>query len=180
MTACWKRIFLGTGVGRKAFDKKAPSPYHFFMQCLFPSCVLLFAAAPLVCAGQEQANYDKLLQALTTEVTILHGITDEASAGASLKQLEGHLRGMAQLRRTTDETALWRYIDNTPDIKAPLVEQIELLFVELQRIEKARFFRCVRLYQLLRAQVTPASSPASRRPLPSAAKAPAGKPTPHP
>ena len=150
------------------------------MQCLFPSCVLLIAGAPLVCAGQEQEDYDKLLHAITTEVTILHGITDEASAASSVEHLESHLLLMAQLRKSTDETALWRYIDNTPGIKAPLIEQLEFLFVELQRIEKAEFFHCERLQQLLRVQVTPASSPEPSRPLLSAAEAPAGMLTLHP
>lgn len=137
------------------------------------------AALPALSAPAEQAVCDRLAAGLRDEVQLLSGITDNASADAAAQPLARVLADLAALNAQVDEKELWLYIDNTPGIKQPLLEEIERLFVQLQRLEKAEFFHSRELSRLLTPIVTPRADKKTRR-TPSAEEAPADEPAQHP
>lgn len=108
-------------------------------------------------AQDEPALYEQILNGLREEVRLLRSICDEASAQAAAAPLAQVVHRLAALNDGADENALWRYIDNTPNLKKPLIEEIEQLFVHLQRLENAQFYRHAALEELLRPMITPAS-----------------------
>lgn len=119
----------------------------------------LLLCTPAICADSapEQDTYRKLCDGLREEVRLLSGIRDEATAQAAVEPLSRVIRELAALNDTADERELWRYIDNTPDIKQVLTEQIELLFVQYQRLEAAECYHCAPLQELLASALNPAA-----------------------
>lgn len=118
---------------------------------------LLSVAPAIVCATPEDEAYNRLAAGLKAEVRLLTGITDAATAAAAVEPLQQLLHELAELNAQTNEKELWRYIDNTPNLKQPLVEEVERLFVQLQRLEQAECFGCAPLQQLLAPIFKPAS-----------------------
>lgn len=118
---------------------------------------LMLSLPGLLCAQTEQDVYGQLAEGLRQEVQLLSGISDAGSAQAALPALEQVIRTLAALNEQMDEKQLWRYIDNTPGLKQPLIEEIERLFVQLQRLEKAQFFGSEELHDLLRPMLSSAS-----------------------
>lgn len=119
---------------------------------------LIISAPGILCAQMtEQEAYDKLGAYLRSEATLLASIEDEASANAALPELKRVMDELKSLNTQIDEQQLWSYIENTPDIKQPLIETVERLFVELQRLEKAKFYSVQPLMKQLRPMLTPAS-----------------------
>lgn len=86
---------------------------------------------------------------------MLSGIADEATARAALPDLEQTLVELRALHEQVDSEQLWRYIENTPGIKQPLLEDAERLLVELQRLEMAQCYGVEQLRALLSPMLTP-------------------------
>ena len=113
----------------------------------------------MVCAqSAEHSAYEKLATALHREVELLSNITDASSAKAALPELRRVVEELKALRTQTDSEQLWRYIENTPGIKQPLLDDAERLLVELQRLESAKCYAVQPLYNLLRPMLTPAAA----------------------
>ncbi len=104
----------------------------------------------------QQKAYERLKTGLEKEVALLEKINDHSSAQSNTEPLRRLLADFAAQRRSCNEEDLWRYIDNTPDMKQPLVEQIELLFLQLQRIRQANYYGNAILQRLLATQIFPA------------------------
>ena len=127
----------------------------------------------------EAEAYAQLAAGLRREVQLLSSITNADSAAAAVEPLSKLLQEFAKLNSDVDEKELWLYIDNTPDLKQPLIEEIERLFVQLQRLEIAKFYNCAPLKKLLAPIITPPADTKPRR-SPSAAAGPGGAPAQHP
>ena len=119
----------------------------------------LIISAPSIVYAQptEQEAYRQLTTALHRQVELMSGITAEESARAALPELKRVMTELKELERQVNSEQLWRYIENTPDIKQPLMEDAERLLVELQRLEESRFFSVKELRELLRPLLTPAA-----------------------
>lgn len=117
----------------------------------------LIISAPCVAYAQstEQEVCQRLASALHREVSLLSGIADEATARAALPDLEQTLSELRALHEQVDSEQLWRYIENTPGIKQPLLEDAERLLVELQRLEMAQCYGVKQLRALLSPMLTP-------------------------
>lgn len=119
---------------------------------------LFFSIPAALCADMtEHEAYTQIAEGLRAEVRLLTSIVDAASAQETLPQLSRVIAELAALNSRVDERELWRYIDNTSGLKQPLIEETELLFVQLKRLEQARFFGNARLGKLLRPMLSPAS-----------------------
>ena len=119
---------------------------------------LIISAPGILCAeSAEQAIYQKLVTGLHEEVRVLSSMVDEASAKKELPALQKIIAELKALNEQADEQKLWSYIENTPEVKQPLLDEVELLFLELQRIEKQKCFRVKPLEALLRPMLIPAS-----------------------
>lgn len=143
--------------------------------------MLLLSIPAALCAElTEQDAYARLAAGLKEEVQVLAGITDATSAAAAVPTLSSVLQKLAALNEQVNEKELWLYIDNTPDLKQPLVEEVEKLFVQLQRLEEAHCYACKPLQSLLAPILkAPADKPQPRR-SPSAGASPANGPAQHP
>lgn len=119
----------------------------------------LIISAPGIAYAQqaEQSAYEKLAQGLHEEVQILSRICSAETAHEKLPALKQAVAALKSLQQETDSQQLWRYIENTQGLKEPLINAVELLFIELQRLEKARFYGVKELAQLLRPMLIPAS-----------------------
>lgn len=126
-----------------------------------PTCYLsaLCFSVPALLAAEvsEQEAYRCLQEGLRAEVQLLAGVLDAASAQAAVEPLSRVISELAALNSRVDERELWRYIDNTPNLKQALIEDTENLFVQLQRLEKAQCFHCSALQDLLAPMLSPAS-----------------------
>lgn len=119
---------------------------------------LVFCLQPaLFAAVTEQDAYARISEGLREEVRLLTGVTDAESARAAVEPLRRTMHTLAALNDEVDERELWRYIDNTPNLKQPLIEEMERLFVQLQRLEKAECYHCEPLQELLAPLLSPAS-----------------------
>ena len=119
---------------------------------------LIISVPGILCAQTtEQEAYQKLADALHRQVCLLSSITNESAAQAALPELKEIMAELSALNQQVDSEQLWRYIENTPDIKQPILEDAEQLLVELQRLESNRFFSVGALRDLLRPLLTPAS-----------------------
>lgn len=106
----------------------------------------------------EEQAYHKLADGLHREVLLLERIIDAESAQSTLPALKQVLSELKALNDQVDTDQLWRYLENTPNVKQPLINDTESLFVELQRLAKAQFFSVKPLAELLRPMLTPAAS----------------------
>lgn len=105
----------------------------------------------------EQEVYHKLASALHREVNLLASIVDKDTAQAALPELRQVVAELKSLHEQVNSEQLWRFIENTPDVKQPILEDAERLLVELQRLETARCYAVRPLYALLRPMFIPAS-----------------------
>ncbi len=62
------------------------------------------------------------------------------------------------MKSESSRAELWRYIDNTPHLKGALIELVQKIALEYQRLEKASFFSSDELRILLAPQLTPDAS----------------------
>ena len=93
-----------------------------------------------------------LEEALCEETTLLARVVDKASAEALVPELRDCLERLAAMRGT-DEPALWSYIDNTPDAKTRMVDVMERLARQFNRLEREGFFDCAELADALAPQL---------------------------
>lgn len=111
---------------------------------------------------ETQRAYEQLAKALEDEVRLLSGIRDAATCQQAIEPLKKLLEGMKAQRKGIDEEVLWRYIDNTPNLKQPLINTLEFLFLQLQRLHQKKYFGSAELQRLLRVQLKPASGKPAR------------------
>lgn len=105
----------------------------------------------------EQDAYQKLEAGLREEVRLLGSIVDASTAKATLPALKKTMEELQSLNTQIDEQQLWRYIENTPAVKQPLIDHVERLFLELQRLEKNRCYSYKPLESLLKPMLIPAA-----------------------
>ena len=74
--------------------------------------------------------------------------------------LQANFDKLQGLNGRVDTTAMWRHIENTPELKSELVLTIQLISIEFCRIEEAQFYGC----EELRALLAPLLIPAAARP----------------
>lgn len=115
-----------------------------------------------VAAAEAPASdaYLRLRQGLEREVAILSGIQDAGTARAALPALRQNHAELSALKGEVAPAELWRYIDNTPHRKGPLVGLLQQMTQEFQRLEKEAFFSCEELRLLLAPQLNPSATPA--------------------
>ena len=124
---------------------------------LYLTALIISVPTALHAQLAEDAAYRQLAAGLQQEVQLLASVVDKASAEAALQPLARVMAELKGLNSEVNERDLWRYIENTPDLKQPLIEVTEQLFVELQRLEKARFFQHNGLKKLLAPMLNPAA-----------------------
>ncbi len=119
-------------------------------------CTAMWGAAALVAQADEvETAYAKLKSGLEEEVTILTTITDANSAKEALPRLRTVLTDLSTPQPGVSEKELWYYIDNTTDLKLPLIELIQKLSVQLFRLQNAKFFNYYELNETLMPQTRP-------------------------
>ena len=110
-------------------------------------------------AGGEQLICEQLEKSLREQLQVLRSMTDGKTAQASLPTLDQVLNKLRTLKAKTNDAELWRYIDNTPRVKQPLITILEDTMVQLQRIEQANFFGNNELRRRLAPMVRSAPPP---------------------
>lgn len=94
--------------------------------------------------------------ALAEQVKLLSGVTDAPSAAAVLPGLKRNMAALSALQGKVSDAELWLHIDNHPDLKQQLIEQLQMLSVELSRLRKAKYFADRALWAALAPYFTPA------------------------
>lgn len=117
---------------------------------------LLTCVAEAVVPASEV--YPRLRQGLEQEVALLSSVKNAATAQSTLSALREHHARLTAMKSECPRAELWRYIDNTPHLKGALIELVQKIALEYQRLEKASFFSCDELRTLLAPQLTPAAS----------------------
>ncbi len=119
-------------------------------------CAALWGAATLVAQAQSvEEAYAKLKSGLEEELQILTSITNTDEAKAAVPQLRTTLSALATPVPGVSDKELWYYIDNTTDHKLPLIELLQKLSVQFQRIQKAKYFGCYDLNETLMPHMRP-------------------------
>ncbi len=110
-------------------------------------------------AGGEQLICEQLEKGLREQLQVLRSMTDGTTVQTSLPALDHVLNKLRTLKAKTNDAELWRYIDNTPGVKQPLITILEDTMVQLQRIEQANFFENNELRRRLTPMVRSAPTP---------------------
>lgn len=121
-------------------------------------CKLSALACAVACAAQaeqEEEAYSRLCSGLAEQVSALSGVSDGASASAVVPELRRCLSALAVLQKETEAPTLWHYIDNTPGKKQALVELLQRLCLQFNRLEEAGFYGNAELESLLSQQLNP-------------------------
>lgn len=121
---------------------------RIFLSLLFCSCTALVARA-----GDPEAACRTLTERLQAELQVLNTVQNAATAEQALPALESALAELAQQPTAATEAELWRYIDNTPERKNRIIEQLQQLALIFNRLEKEKFYGNARLRSLLRPQL---------------------------
>jgi len=127
----------------------------FLSLCGACGCLLTCVAEAAVPASEV---YPRLRQALEQEVTLLSGVKNAETATSTLPALREHHARLTAMKSECPPAELWRYIDNTPHLKGALIELVQKIALEYQRLEKASYFSCDELRTLLAPQLTPDAS----------------------
>lgn len=121
-------------------------------------------AACVATANDAASMCARLDAGLQAQLRILDSIQDASSASAHVAELAAnfaHLKALSESMDVDDAhcktTELWRYIDSTPDVKPRLVGYVQQISIRFERIEKAEFYGCAELKELLAPLLTPAS-----------------------
>ncbi|MBQ4635739.1 MAG: hypothetical protein IJB64_04815 [Akkermansia sp.] len=130
------------------------------MKQVFSFLVLSSSVACVAAADDVQSICAALNAGLTEQLGILKGMTDTASCAAAVPALQANFDKLQGLNGRVDTTAMWRHIENTPELKSELVLTIQLISIEFCRIEEAQFYGC----EELRALLAPLLIPAAARP----------------
>ncbi|MBQ9095809.1 MAG: hypothetical protein IJY53_05690 [Akkermansia sp.] len=130
------------------------------MKQVFSFLVLSSSVACVAAADDVQSICAALNAGLTEQLGILKGMTDTTSSAAAVPALQANFDKLQGLNGRVDTTAMWRHIENTPELKSELVLTIQLISIEFCRIEEAQFYGC----EELRALLAPLLIPAAARP----------------
>ena len=114
------------------------------------ACACLCAVAAAAETPQQACR--ALEVALCEETALLARMVDKASAEALVPELRDCLAKLAAMRGA-GEGALWRYINNTPDAKTRMVDVMERLARQFNRLEREGFFDCPELADALAPQL---------------------------
>lgn len=125
------------------------------MKQAFILLALSGAAACVAVADDVQSVSTALDAGLEEQLAILTGVKDAASASAAVTPLSANLAQLKALNDRVDATALWRYIENTPEVKQRLLQHLYLISIEFQRIQQAQFFAVAELKALLEPLLIP-------------------------
>lgn len=121
------------------------------MKCAYTVMALFAGVACVAQAATEEEVCARLLAGLEEQVELLSSVNDPAGAESVIAPLRENMAALSALNGQVAESRLWLYIDNSQEIKLPLMEQLQLLSVQLQRLAKAGFFGS----RELKAQLAP-------------------------
>lgn len=127
------------------------------MRIVQPLFSLSISVSCIALADTEHEVYLKLAEGLQRQVQLLGSIVDAATAQDAIEPLERVVAELAALNKAMSERQLWNYLENTPDIKQPLLDTIEQLFLELRRLESEGCFGNKKLQGILAPMLTPAA-----------------------
>ncbi len=118
---------------------------------LFP---LLVASTVVYAADVDPmaSAYEALYSALEQETLALESIQTATDAAGAVDQLRAALQAQQALL-STDESALWQYIDNTEGRKQALVDLLERLALQFCRLEMQQYYGSDELKTLLSPQI---------------------------
>ena len=133
---------------------------------MYKTLASLFIASSVLYAAEAEpmaAVCDRLVAALEQEAEALEALTEGGDVSAPLAKVRESLAAQQELL-AVDAGLLWQYIDNTEGVKQPIIDVLQRLALQFDRVEKARFFGSAELRKLLGPQVlaTPATERANR------------------
>lgn len=133
---------------------------------MYKTLASLFIASSVLYAAEAEpmaAVCDRLVAALEQEAEALESITEAGDISAPLAKVRESLAAQQELF-AVDAGLLWQYIDNTEGVKQPIIDVLQRLALQFDRVEKAKFFGSAELRELLGPQVlaTPATERANR------------------
>ena len=117
---------------------------------------LFGVTACVVQAAGEDDLCEKLADGLAAQAELLSDVTDAASAAAVLPKLRENIASLSALNGAVPDEVLWRYIENTPDVKLELIECVQKISTQYSRLAAVGFFTCDELKALLIESVIPA------------------------
>lgn len=110
------------------------------MKCAYTVLALFAGVACVAQAVTEEEVCAQLQAGLEKQVELLSSVQDAASAKAVLAPLRENMAALAALNGQVSEDRLWLFIDNSQDIKLQLMEQLQLLSVQLDRLTRSDCF----------------------------------------
>ncbi len=116
-------------------------------------CIATVLCCATVCVAQaatEEEVCSQLESRLAEQVELLSGVTDASTAAAAVNPLKENLAQLAALNDVISSDQLWSFIDNNLEVKLGLIEQLQLLSVQYFRLQRARFYSCGALWQVLK------------------------------
>lgn len=146
------------GRGNQSFRltlQALPSKIQAMKQAFF-LFALSGAAVCVAVADDVQSVCSAVDAGLAEQLAILSGVKDASSAAAAVAPLTANLEALQALNDKVDTTAMWRHIENTPELKQKLVLCIQKISIEYFRIEEAQFYACDEFKSLLAPLITPA------------------------
>lgn len=126
-------------------------------QFLFLSGICVAAACGVHAAESAESLCATLSSGLTAQRDVLAGVQDSFTASAAVSALQDNFRFLNALHEHTDTNELWRYIENHPQEKQRLVSCLQQITIHLMRIEKADYYGCAPLRELLFPMLNPAA-----------------------
>ena len=115
----------------------------------------LIVAAPIVCAADHDALAEagvRLQAALEKEVLALESIQDPAEVNAALDVIRSSRTEQKNLF-SVDEKDFWLFIENSISLKEGLVELLERLSIQYDRMLKNDYFDSSALRELYAPQI---------------------------
>ncbi len=129
---------------------------HFSVYATLP---LLAAVLCVPAQASPEESCGRLRAGLEREVQLMAAMTDATSVAEKLPQLQAVLAELAAMDRSPEaQKELWLYIDNTEGVKLPLIELVQQLCVQLQRLQKQAFYGHEGLRAALAPQLPPDQS----------------------
>lgn len=126
------------------------------MKCTYTVLALFAGVACVAQAVTEEEVCAQLQTRLEKQVELLSSVQDAESAKAVLAPLRENMAALAALNGQVSEDRLWLFIDNSQDIKLPLMEQLQLLSVQLYRLTMSDCFGSRELKLMIAPMVTTA------------------------
>lgn len=121
---------------------------HKFLLPVFFASTVLYAAE----ADPMAEACNRLYQSIEQLVESLESVQDASDASAAVPGVRDAVNTQQELL-STDAAELWRYIDNTPNAKQPLVDMLERLAVQFARLESTDYWGSAELREMLSPQL---------------------------